>query len=549
MGLHIKNLLIKIPIHIAESEEFWLKVLSFMQGRDIANGMITKDGQMLLSSTKKKIDLNSGMTTLQKCLKLDFTPIRITNYLVLPNDFLKDYFKDGYNKAKILQRIGPMFEDAALNILVDTEVGRRINEIRNHMIETSTTKQLLKSGELSYEKAALIHNNKKLIERIYRQECLKPDLDGDYVIQFEQWAPSSDSCVFVRTGRFPPVKLTIRGRPRAKDVKLKHYYIYSKLPGFGKTFAMERFKEQYNAHFVTDMNNWLTIPSKAQFLIFEEVSVHKKLGISDLKTLTSGSASGFYGNCKTHGESFEPRSDVQVIMLSNEPIYKVYSKYDFKMQRRFADTHLIQQLHQRFHIVCLDGSWKDDFQLFTEPSFWTQEQFEWEVASVFKPLRHNGGSRMEKKTTKDKIIGLMKYINRVQQLLEVKFEFTEPDMNTRGTLLEILSHPNYCDVPKLCHLNLSWFELITELYTIENHKKTGKPLAFALDKLVDIDNDNNPLDCQVVKKVTLPEMRYIYYLAYEDISNGVDIKKALKRGWATISPEVPFAKICCTDFH
>ena len=54
-------------------------------------------------------------------------------------------------------------------------------------------------------------------------------------------------------------------------MKLKHHYIYSRMPGFGKTYSMEKFKATYNAHFVNDTNNWLSVPKKAQFLIFEEV--------------------------------------------------------------------------------------------------------------------------------------------------------------------------------------------------------------------------------------------------------------------------------------
>ena len=91
-----------------------------------------------------------------------------------------------------------MFEDAALRSIVNSCVDRHKNKVRNEIISNSTTTELVEQGTVCIEKAALIENNKKLVERINRENKLNPDLDGEYAITFKQWKPSKvDPEVFV----------------------------------------------------------------------------------------------------------------------------------------------------------------------------------------------------------------------------------------------------------------------------------------------------------------------------------------------------------------
>ena len=479
MVVTTKNLLVKLPLEDMNTQNLWSNVVDFAERKGIANAVLTDDGNLLLSSTKKKIVLNSGMWTLKKSLALDCLPTRIEKFSLLPDKFVQEYFRDGYDADRIARRFGPMFEDAALKAMVYSEVEKKKNAVRNHKIATHSTMQLLQSGDVSYDKVALIDNNKKLVERIARQEVLNPDLDSSHVITFKQWKPSEeDKSVFVPTGLFPPIDLTIRGRPGSTDVKYKHCYVYSKKPGFGKTYAMERFKDQYNAHFVNDTNNWMSVPRKAQFLIFEEVSVDNKLGLSELKTLTSGSASGFRANCKSHGESFEPRSDVQVVMLSNKSIYEVYGTWNAKLQCRFISKDLAQQFEQRFEIVCLDDDVNADKLSCTDPVEWTEEECHTQLVKLFKV--EEDGFRGER--TVEKVKATLKVACNVKALYDAKYQncVTKKMVECFSQTIEgLLPRPSF----GLRRLKVA--DVIRSMFCHRTDRvKTGKEWQGAIDMLV-----------------------------------------------------------------
>ena len=184
----------------------------------------------------------------------------------------------------------------------------------------------------------------------------------------------------VRTGNFPPVDVTIVGRPGRTDMEKKHYIIYSKSHGFGKTFHFRRLAEQYNIHFVSDVYDWTAVPREAQFLVFDDVCSpvcckHNKLSFRDLCALTGGSAGGFAGTCKTNEPSFQPREDVQVILLSNVSPYNLYARWNPKLRDVVIETEKVEKLHSRFEVIRLDGSVEEDRVRATSPETWTEEQF------------------------------------------------------------------------------------------------------------------------------------------------------------------------------
>jgi len=207
--------------------------------------------------------------------------------------------------------------------------------------------------------------------------CRNPDLNGPITLTFERWEMDHTIKQPVKmVGDFPPVQITIVGRPGQTKIKLKHYAIYSKLAGFGKTYHMERLEEMYNVHIVNYTNNWTTVPHNAQILVLDEVGyVHNRLDFDNLKALTGGTAASFTGNCKTFGDSFIPRKDVQVIILSNRPPYDIYGKWNAALGRRIMTSEEMDQFHARFEVFRLDGSVDEDRAICSTPDEWSDEQF------------------------------------------------------------------------------------------------------------------------------------------------------------------------------
>ena len=132
----------------------------------------------------------------------------------------------------------------------------------------------------------------------------------------------------------------------------------------------EIFAKRYNVSVVVDINNWTRVSEKAQFLIFDEVGKESGKHMA----FTSGNGKGS-GNNKSFGDSYVPREDVQLILLSNESIYEVYGTYNAKLQRRFISKEHVDQLELRFNIVRLDGNVDTDRRYFTHPSDWTDAEF------------------------------------------------------------------------------------------------------------------------------------------------------------------------------
>ena len=129
---------------------------------------------------------------------------------------------------------------------------------------------------------------------------------------------------------------------------LKHTYVYSEAPGFGKSYTLaRRFAKTYNAAVVADINNWTNVWRRAQFIVFDEVEhdANSKEDFACLKAITGGATTG--NMMKTFGDSF--------ILMSNESIYDVYGEWNAKLQRRFITPERIQQLEERFSTTGLSA--------------------------------------------------------------------------------------------------------------------------------------------------------------------------------------------------
>jgi len=378
-----RNVLLQLSEEDLTNGSLKLNVERFAASRGIDAIIITNDGKLLFS-TNRKLFFNSGVWSIQKAMGLCRTPIRLDSYEPLPDGFLLKYFSDGFDETKVYHTVGERFTRMYVDLILQHNVERERMRTKNrHILLTDTTK-LVEDGTISVLDVSRVDQGKKMLQRHMREICRNPDLDGPITLTFERWEMDHTVKQPVKmVGDFPPVEITLVGRPGQTKIKLKHYAIYSKLAGFGKTYHMLRLEEMYNVHIVNDTNNWTTVPYNAQILVLDEVGyVHNRLSFENLKALTGGSASAFTGNCKTFGDSFIPRKDVQVIMLSNRPPYEIYGKWDATLGRRIMTREEMDLFHARFEVFRLDGSVDEDRALYSTPDEWSEEQFRDECKNI-----------------------------------------------------------------------------------------------------------------------------------------------------------------------
>ena len=137
--------------------------------------------------------------------------------------------------------------------------------------------------------------------------------------------------------------------------KRKHFYLYSTRPGYGKTTSVNKILKWFNASVVNDRQNWTNVSPDAQFLIIDEYGPKtNRLDLDSLKRLTSGNAATFSGNRKSYGGSYTPRSDAQLIILSNYHLFQCMGEYDRISQQRTVSESVARILRDRFFIYRMD---------------------------------------------------------------------------------------------------------------------------------------------------------------------------------------------------
>jgi hypothetical protein len=129
--------------------------------------------------------------------------------------------------------------------------------------------------------------------------------------------------------------------------------------------------------------------------VFDEYSRTKRLDLEMLKTLANGDASGAYLNRKSHGGSYIPPADVQVIILSNYSPYEIYAQWDKKTQRHIISEDILSTIVDRFVIVRLDGDDAEERRKFMEPSTWTEEEFQMELQCIRVACLKGDNDRVE----------------------------------------------------------------------------------------------------------------------------------------------------------
>ena len=145
----------------------------------------------------------------------------------------------------------------------------------------------------------------------------------------------------------------VKGGSRHCMVKKKHYYFYSPA-GYGKTYFMDCFLTKNNADVVGDPRNLCKVSAEAQFLFVDEYGTTKRFNMTDLKALTSGDARSYAGNRKSHGASFMPRRDVQLIILSNHHLFGCMGTYNQSSKDYKISEVDAKALRDRFNIIKMD---------------------------------------------------------------------------------------------------------------------------------------------------------------------------------------------------
>ena len=294
-----------------------------------------------------------------------------------PSDLWFDMFPSGYDTEKFVRCTGERFERKCVAKLLDQEANKAVARKNYAHTMSSTVTELLENGSVTIENAQKIAAAKKFVTQQRAVDSPNPDLtEAGIEIIFAHYKSQQP------TKKYPETKVQLIGHPNNTLQKKKHYYIYSNKSGFGKTFHMQKFTREYNAHFIGDLGNWLSVPEHTQFLIIDEISVGNKMEFSKLKQLTSGDVLGFGANMKTFGSSFTPRPDVQLIIIGNMSPFDVYGTWNSKLQRRMMCGDHIDQLEDRFTIVRLDGSVREDKLRTMTPTDWSPDQYDQEMRRV-----------------------------------------------------------------------------------------------------------------------------------------------------------------------
>jgi hypothetical protein len=300
------------------------------------------------------ISFNSGMRTVTRALGgVKGTRIPIPGKAI--NQFIRKTFPHGLTKADYIDLKGETFAMDALNRMCT-----RLSRLMDPGVPVRT---LLNSGDALVSEVSQIVAMRTHLEEEDADAKNKgrPDLNGEINLWFRKYdkdGPSPDGAAKV---------VTITGYPQRDLVKQKHYWIYSS-PGWGKsTVTRRKFVMQFNAAFLPHPKNACKVPKTAQFLVVDEVSPVERIPLTQLKRLTCGDASEGYINRKSYGESYVPRSDMQLIILSNHSPYEVYSKAMGggrgmdgregcrRVTKRTIDGITLKAIEDRFNIIRLDG--------------------------------------------------------------------------------------------------------------------------------------------------------------------------------------------------
>ena len=251
----------------------------YAKKHSIDNYCVFEDGKVMLHRPTKKIHLMNGGLTLQTALGCEHMPSRVTKYSPLPFALWFDMFPSGYDTEKFVRCTGERFQRKCVAKLLDQEANKAVARKNYAHTMSSTVTELLEDGSVTIENAQKIAATKKFATQQRAVDSSNPDLTGACIeITFAHYKYQQPTKKYLET------KVQLIGYPNNTLQKKKHYYIYTYKSGFGKTFHMQKFTREYNAHFIGDLGNWLSVPEHTQFLIIDEISVGR--GCRGLRSTT-----------------------------------------------------------------------------------------------------------------------------------------------------------------------------------------------------------------------------------------------------------------------
>ena len=92
---------------------------------------------MLLTSTTKPIQLNSGMRTFADHLNKSYAPT-LVRHADLPYGFLNEVFQDGYDSSRVVETVGAMYGEATIRRKIPAVAKRTNDRTHNAVIASST---------------------------------------------------------------------------------------------------------------------------------------------------------------------------------------------------------------------------------------------------------------------------------------------------------------------------------------------------------------------------------------------------------------------------
>ena len=364
-----------------------VEALAHERGADYALIRMEPNSLLLMHQPGGRLSFHSGIATLrEKLLGVSMRHIVIRGKRGLQD--MSRLFPGGLGDDQYIAWTGDTFEPDSFRRQMGTD---------NRLMDTSIKlRDLVNSREIDIMDVGSIATARAHIEQEDKDSTLehRPLLEGPITVRYKKFVNG------VWNGQYRD--LVITGYPYDLLTKKKHWHIYS-APGMSKTTTTRlEIVNVYKGAFVQHPRNATNIPRNAQILVVDEVGHERKIGMEELKALTSGDASVAFLNRKFFGQSFVPLPHTQFIFLSNHSLYSIYAKHVKGRGMVISSTDL-QALDERFHMIRLDGSDLEERLEYAHPKDLTRHQFQEKLYTIlyYRNRTINAANQLCKKAVRD----------------------------------------------------------------------------------------------------------------------------------------------------
>ncbi len=426
--------------------------------------------------TPSRMNFRKGMRSLRKKLSTEKTLILQTPDFPFPEAFLRRAMPGGtIDENRLMIKYG----EAVERILADHAAGKTYNRFQNRVLLQKSAEQCVEDGEVSVLQYENLKRNKEQYERGKAELNHNPDSDAPIEFTFRRRKVDPDTKVVEEDG--PATDFTLRRFPDEPEVKQRHYYIYSDKGGYGKTYFLALLEKTANACFVTDPNNLYDARASAQLLLLDEAAPDKCPSFANLKALCSGKGAGL--NVKSHGASFSPRPDVQIVICSNTCPYSLYGRYDAKRGRRVMGETAYSTFTERFHVLKLDGDLSEDRAKFLEPALLTPEE---RRASFTYPLKHPLPLAARKRV----VISVMR--KRLAKAVATALSLIDRDQQPVFYSMHDMFEFFDAEIPVSREVGVSWYELGTRFWFDDGEKKPDVKISDVVKEILGLMPSERP---------------------------------------------------------